>query len=146
MRWTLSLMTVTISTATEEEVQSGEIGRRLREFNYTRIGKYPADQYIRLNAREADGSVVGGIRAVVAFYWLRVEVLWVDEATRGRGIGSHLLAEAERLARVMGARNAALETFEWQAPGFYQKHGYEEVARLEGYVKDFYLALMKKVL
>ena len=46
----------------------------------------------------------------------------------------------------MGARNAALETFEWQAPRFYQKHGYEEVARLEGYVKDFYLALMKKAL
>ena len=45
-----------------------------------------------------------------------------------------------------GARNAALETFEWQAPRFYQKHGYEEVARLEGYAKGFYLALMKKAL
>ena len=33
---------------------------------------------------------------------------------------------------------------EWQAPRFYQKHGYEEVARLEGYAKGFYLALMKK--
>ena len=51
-----------------------------------------------------------------------------------------------RLAREMGARNAALETFEWQAPRFYQKHGYEEVARLEGYAKGFYLALMKKAL
>ena len=76
----------------------------------------------------------------------RVEVLWVDEAVRGRGIGSRLLAEAERLAREMGARNAALETFEWQAPRFYQKRGYEEVARLEGYAKGFYLALMKKAL
>jgi GNAT superfamily N-acetyltransferase len=108
-------MTVTISPATEEEVQSGEIGRRLREFNYTYLGEYPATECIRLNAREADGSVAGGIRAVVARYWLRVEVLWVDEAARGRGIGSRLLAEAERLAREMGARNAALETFEWQA-------------------------------
>ena len=137
-------MTVTISPATEEEVQSGEIGRRLRQFNYRYVGEYPATEYIRLNAREADGSVVGGIRAVVALYWLRVEVLWVDEAARGRGIGSQLLAEAERLAREMGAQNAALETFEWQAPRFYQKHGYEEVARVEGYVKNFYLALMQK--
>ena len=139
-------MTVTISPATEEEIQSGEIGRRLREFNYTYVGEYPATGYIGLNAREADGSLVGGIRAIVAFYWLRVEVLWVDEAARGRGIGSRLLAEAERLAREMGAGNAALETFEWQAPRFYQKHGYEEVARLEGYAKGFYLALMKKAL
>jgi ribosomal protein S18 acetylase RimI-like enzyme len=82
----------------------------------------------------------------VVFYWLRVGVLWVDEAARGRGIGSQLLAEAERLAREMGARNAALETFEWQAPRFYQEHGYEVVARLESYVKDFYLGLMKKAL
>ena len=85
-------------------------------------------------------------RAVVALYWLRVEVLWVDEAARGRGIGSRLLAEAEHLAREMGARNAALETFEWQAPRFYKKHGYEEVARIEGYANGFYLALMKKAL
>ena len=82
----------------------------------------------------------------MALYWLRVEVLWVDEAARGRGIGSRLLTEAECLAREMGARNAALETFEWQAPRFYQKHGYEEVVRLEGYAKGFYLALMKKAL
>jgi GNAT superfamily N-acetyltransferase len=139
-------MTVTISPATEEEVQSGEIGRRLREFNYTFVGEYPAAEYIRLNARDAGGSVVGGIRAVVALYWLRVEVLWVDEAARGSGIGSRLLAEAERLAREMGARNAALETFEWQAPRFYEKHGYVEVARIGGYAKGFYLALMKKAL
>jgi GNAT superfamily N-acetyltransferase len=139
-------MTVTVSPATAEEVQSGEIGRRLREFNYTYVGEYPATEYIRLNTREGDGSVVGGVRAVVALYWLRIEVLWVDEAARGKGIGSRLLVEAERLARAMGARNAALETFEWQAPGFYQKHGYEEVARLEGYAKGFYLALMKKAL
>ena len=100
----MSLMTVTISPATEEEVMSG------------------------------------------ALYWLRVEVLRVDEAARGRGIGSRLLAEVERLAREKGARNAALETFEWQAPRVYEKHGYQEVARIEGYAKDFYLALMKKTL
>ena len=139
-------MTVIISPATEEEVLSGEIGRRLREFNYTHVGEYPATEYIRLNARAGDGSVVGGIRAVVALYWLRVEVLWVDEAARGTGIGSRLLAEAERLAKDIGARNAALETFEWQAPRFYEKHGYREVARIDGYAKGFYLALMKKAL
>ena len=139
-------MTVTISPSTEEEVLSGEIGRRLYQFNYPYVGEYPATEYIRLNARAADGSVVGGIRAAVALYWVRVEVLWVDEAARGTSIGCRLLAEAERLAKDIGARNAALETFEWQAPRSYERRGYREAARIDGYAKGFYLALIKKAL
>ena len=109
-------MDVVIAPATEEEVRSGEVGRRLREFNYAHVGEYPQTQYIRLNAKDSDGRLLGGLRAVVALYWLRVEVLWVDESARRQGIGTRLLAEAEQLARQQGARNAALETFEWQRP------------------------------
>lgn len=139
-------MEVTISPATEEEVRSGYVGRQLREFNYAHVGEYPEVQYIRLNARTSQGQVVGGLRAIVAMYWLRIEVLWVHEAERRNRIGSRLLAEAERLAFDLGAKNAALETFEWQAPAFYEKHGYKEVARMEKYVGDFYLAMMRKAL
>ena len=137
---------INISAATEEEVRSGDIGRRLRQFNYGHVGEYPEVQSIRLNARNESGAVVGGLRAFVFLYWLRVEVLWVDEPARGMGLGSRLLREAEAQAKVLGAQNAALETFEWQAPAFYAKQGYEEVARIDGYAKDFYLCLMKKAL
>lgn len=139
-------MNVTIQPATEEEVRSGYVGRQLREFNYRHVGEYPEAEYIRLNARDADGTVVGGLRAVVVLYWLRVEVLWVHDQARHQGIGSRLLAEAERLAVTLGAKNAALETFEWQAPAFYAKHGYEEAARMENYIDGFYLAILRKSL
>ena len=56
------------------------------------------------------------------------------------------MAEAERAAVAMGARNAALETFEWQAPRFYEKLGYQEAARMEDYVGGFYLAVLRKSL
>jgi GNAT superfamily N-acetyltransferase len=139
-------MNVTISPASEEEVRSGYVGRQLREFNYRFVGEYPEVQPIRLNARDAEGQVVGGLRAVVALYWLRIEVLWVHDDRRGRGIGSRLLAESERIGRELGAKNAALETFEWQAPRFYARHGYEEAARLERYMGEYYLAIMRKAL
>ena len=137
---------VTISLATEEEVRSGDIGRRLRYFNYGVVGEYPEVQPLRLNARASHGRVVGGLRGFVFLYWLRIEVLFVDEASRGVGVGASLLLEAERLARELGAKNAAVETFEWQAPGFYTKHGYAEAARIEEYVNGYYLAIMKKAL
>lgn len=139
-------MTYTVAPATDEEVRSGYVGRQLREFNYRYTGEYPEVQYIRLNARDSGAQVVGGLRALVAMHWLRIEVLWVRDDVRGKGVGSQLLEEAERLARHLGAGNAALETFEWQAPWFYARRGYEEVARMEKYIGDFYLAIMKKAL
>jgi len=139
-------MKYTVAPATDEEVRSGYVGRQLREFNYRHVGEYPEVQYIRLNARDAEMQIVGGLRAIVAMYWLRIEVLWVRDDARRQGIGSQLLREAERLARGLGARNAALETFEWQAPRFYARHGYEEAARMDKYIGDFYLAIMRKAL
>lgn len=142
----LSLMEVAISPATDEEVRSGYVGRQLREFNYRHVGEYPEVQAIRLNARNPNGDIVGGLRAVVAMHWLRLEVLWVQEVSRGTRVGSRLLLEAERLARKMGAVNAAVETFQWQAPRFYEKHGYQEAARLENYIGGFYLSVLRKAL
>jgi len=136
----------TITTATDDEVRSGYLGRQLRQFNYGFVDEYPEVQPVRLNAKDIDGKVVGGVRAFVFLYWLQVDVLWVEDSARGRGLGARLLAQAETLARELGARNARLETFEWQARGFYLKQGYEEFARIDKYADDFYLAFMRKAL
>ena len=79
-------------------------------------------------------------------YWLNIDVLFVEAEARNYGLGGRLLAEAERQAIELGAKNAKLETFEWQAPAFYLKHGYEEYARVEDYAPGFYLASMRKSL
>ena len=137
----------TICIASEEEVRSGQpLGRRLREFNYHFIGEYPESKAIWLNAKDADGVVIGGIRGFVVFHWLRVEFLWVEQASRRTGVGAELLAEAEIQARELGAKNAGVETFEWQAPEFYCKQGYTEATRLDDYVDGYYLAFMRKQL
>ena len=137
---------VSISPATEEEVHSGDIGRRLRRFNCGFVGEYPAVRPIRLNARDGSGKVVGSLRAIVAMHWLRVEILFVDQGYRRTGVGSAMLVEAEDTARRMGAKNAALDTFEWQGPGFYAKHGYVEAGRIDGYAGGYYLLLLAKAL
>lgn len=139
-------MMATILPATEEELRSGVLGRQLREYNYRFVGEYPEQQYIRLNAKDAQGNLLGGIRAFTFLHWLQVEVLFVNDAARGQGLGSRLLVEAESQARALGAHHVYLNTFEWQAPGFYLKHGYTEQSRIEGYAGGFYLMTLTKPL
>jgi GNAT superfamily N-acetyltransferase len=135
-----------ITQATEAEVRSGELGRRLREFNSAVIGPYPETQYVWLNAKDAEGKLVGGARGYVFLNWLHIEVLFVDQPLRGQGLGARLLAEAEALGKQFGAKQAMLNTFEWQAREFYVKHGYNEHTRIDNYVPGYYLAYMRKVL
>ena len=134
----------TIRPATEEEVRSGVVGRQLRAFNYRHVGEYPQQQPIRLNAVDGSGALLGGLRGFVFLHWLRVEVLWVADAARGQGIGSGLLLQAEREAVVLGARGCALETFDWQAPAFYAKHGYAPCGRIEDWVDGHALCMFSK--
>ena len=136
----------TIIEAPEEEVKSGVLGRRLRHFNYGFVGEYPEQQSVCLSARDRDDRMIGGLRGFLFLHWLNIEVLWVDEAARATGIGSALLEQAETKARSLGAHSAMLNTFEWQAPGFYTKHGYHEYGRIDDHTDGYYLAYMKKKL
>lgn len=45
---------------------------------------------------------------------------------------SQLLAEFERTAVTRGARRAFVTSFTFQAPGFYERHGYREIFRWDG--------------
>ncbi len=52
----------------------------------------------------------------------------------GLGLGARLLAEAERTARTERAcTRSRLETWDFQAPGFYRRQGYEEIGRVADY-------------
>ncbi|MDH6169920.1 GNAT superfamily N-acetyltransferase [Variovorax boronicumulans] len=138
--------TIHIVPPTDEELRSGELGRKLRHFNYGVVGEYPEQKYVRLNAKDDSGRLLGGLRGFVFLYWFTVDVLFVEEDARGAGLDSRLLAEGERQAMALGAKHAKLDTFEWQARPFYLKQGYEEYGRIDDYAAGFYLAHMKKAL
>jgi GNAT superfamily N-acetyltransferase len=79
-------------------------------------------------------ELAGGLVGHTWTTWLHVTYLWVDERHRGAGLGSHLLAAAERLAREeRGCSSSRLETWDFQAPEFYKKQGYEVVCVIPDY-------------
>jgi GNAT superfamily N-acetyltransferase len=94
----------------------------------------PADWTPRwILGRDAEGAIQAGLRYLTAFEWLFVHLLWVAEPYRKRGEGSRLLAEAEAAAQEAGCVGAYLDTFSFQAPDFYRRHGYREFGRLDDF-------------
>jgi ribosomal protein S18 acetylase RimI-like enzyme len=81
--------------------------------------------------RDQGDEVVGGLIAQIWGGVLHVRFLWVSEPLRGRGFGRQLLEAAERRAIERGCRHVFLETFSFQAPGFYAKLGYRILATAE---------------
>ncbi len=140
------MQSASIMIASEEEIRAGTLGRRLREFNYGIVGKYPEGQNVYLNAKDQRGNLLGGFRGEIYFHWLSVYTLFVEESERRKGLGSRLLAEGEARAKEKGARHSRLETFEWQALGFYLKHGYRELANMPDYYQGYSLSIMVKEL
>jgi GNAT superfamily N-acetyltransferase len=79
------------------------------------------------------GKIVGGISGRIWDGVLDISILWVHEDYRGEGYGRQLMAAAEAEGRMRGCELAELRTFEYQAPEFYKKIGYEEYHVAEGW-------------
>lgn len=85
-------------------------------------------------ALDANGDLAGGLVGHTWTAWLHVTYLWVDGRHRGRGLGSRLLARAERVAAAERACTASrVETWDFQAPDFYRRQGYDVVCVIPDY-------------
>ncbi len=78
-----------------------------------------------------DGVCLGGVNAFRLDTLLMIDRLWVAESRRGKGLGRQLLTAVEERGKAQGAKRAELNTFGFQAPGFYEKLGYRLFGSLE---------------
>jgi GNAT superfamily N-acetyltransferase len=98
----------------------------------------PADhRHFFFTAKTGTGRVVGGIDGVSYWGRLHVENLFVAADWRGQGVGRHLMEMAEALARERGCRGINVDTFSFQAPGFYAKLGFSNIGEVHGYINDY---------
>jgi len=84
-------------------------------------------------ARDPAGGFLGGLQARFGLNWIFVELLAVQPEARGAGIGSRLLAALEAQARDAGMDGIWLDTYAFQAPGFYRRQGFVEFGRIAEY-------------
>jgi ribosomal protein S18 acetylase RimI-like enzyme len=113
-------MTDRTSTADIDELRDA-----LNEYNFATTG-YRDGRDLSCFLRDEQRLVAG----ICGFTWggyARIDLLWVDEPLRRRGLGRALLLAAEAEARQRGCRTIVLETHSFQAPDFYPAYGYEKV-------------------
>ena len=115
--------------AKPEESAWGIIGQGINEFNEQHGGPENARRICYV-VRGPDGQVAGGVIAVTYWDWLYIDLMWLQEGLRRKGFGRKLLSLVEEAARQNGAKQAYLDTFSFQAPGFYEKQGYHVFGEL----------------
>ena len=115
----------------------------LSAFNVKRARPYDK-RPLHVFLRDASGAAIGGLTGFTNWEWLYIDCFWLPDKLRGAGWGARLLAGAEDEARRRGCRHAHLYSYSFQAPGFYQKQGYEVYAALEGYPPNEKRVMLRK--
>ncbi|NLG27696.1 MAG: GNAT family N-acetyltransferase [Chloroflexi bacterium] len=123
----------------------GVIGHSLQAFNVAKVGD-SAFARVCYALKAPDESIVGGVLGEVYWGWLFVDLLSVREDLRGQGYGHRLLNLVEEAGRQRGAKHAYLDTFSFQAPEFYRKHGYAVFGTLEDFPPGHRRFFLKKQL
>lgn len=92
-----------------------------------------------------DGRTIGGAVGRTWGLCCELQQLWVAEAHRRAGHGSALLKAFEQQGAHRGCRVFYLTTLSFQAPAFYARHGYETLARIDGYPDGIAKFLMQRI-
>ncbi len=115
-----------------ESRKAQEIGGLIRSYNRSKR-EVAESEPLNIYVEDDGGELMAGLVAETFGNWLEIEYLFVKEDLRGQGIGSQLLQRAESEAKKRNCRFAFVNTYQFQAPAFYQKHGYKEVFTLKDY-------------
>ena len=115
-----------------ESKRTQELANLIRAYN--RSNREPSkSEPLNIYLEDEDGNLVAGMVAETFGNWLEIEYLYVSDDLRGQGIGSKILETAENESRNRGCKYSFVDTFNFQAPKFYKKHGYKEVFALKKY-------------
>jgi ribosomal protein S18 acetylase RimI-like enzyme len=113
-------------------MEGGVVDAGLEAFNQ---GAAPLREVQRLScfARDQAGAVIGGAVGRTWAQACELQQIWVAADHRRHGLGGELLCRFEALARRRGCHTFYLETFSFQAPEFYRKHGYRVAAEISAF-------------
>jgi Predicted acetyltransferase len=116
----------------------------LKAHNAVMLG--PSDRLdLFIPLKDEDGKTDGGLVGYTGRGWLYVEMLFVPERLRGRGMAGKLLQMAEDAARARGCKGAYIDTINPVARRAYERQGYEPFGTLENFTREFSIVWLRKL-
>jgi GNAT superfamily N-acetyltransferase len=115
----------------------------INHFNVHLTG-IPFSGEIAVLAYDEQDRIIGGANG---FQWgdsFSIEFLWLEEQWRGQDIGTQIMRAIEQQAQQRGCTQLYLDTYSFQAIGFYQKLGYTVVGKLENFPTPYTHYFLKK--
>ena len=114
---------------------------RLYEYGVEQTG-VDDGQWLAMFLRDDHQTIYAGLKGWTWCGSCYIQTVWVHHTLRGQGIGTQLLQAAEQEARRRGCQQMILTSYSFQAPGFYQRLGFEVFAVLDEHPRghrDYYL-------
>ena len=137
-------MTLTFSVETEPAAADVMfLADRLYDYNVEQTG-VDDGQWLAIFVRDEHRVIQAGAEGWTWCGSCYLRHVWVHRDWRGQGLGTQLLQAVEQQARLRGCQQIVLESFSFQAPGFYRKLGYEEFAVLPEHPRGHYNAYLRK--
>jgi GNAT superfamily N-acetyltransferase len=122
------------------------LAQRIHEFNAQAIGCFDGECF-SATQRSDGGAIQGGISGYTWGGCCYVTNLWVEASERAKGLGRKLVCAAEEHALRVGCTVVFVDTHTFQAPGFYLRMGYRELAVIDDHpVGHANLVLEKRLL
>lgn len=102
---------------------------RLQAYNGSQIENYRVDDLLLLY-KTPNEEIVAGLYGYQSMGRFCVDMLWVGDAYRNRGLGSELLKYAEKQSSNLNDLYVRVNTASFQALDFYRKNGYKVLSKL----------------
>jgi GNAT superfamily N-acetyltransferase len=139
-------MTYTIAHAANPGEAYSAIWAPLLAFNQTVASGAEGTPFALTLRNESDTEVAGGLWGLTLWGSFYIGLVIVPEEARGQGLGRELMRQAEIEALKQNCRHLWLDTYAFQARGFYERLGFEVFGELDGPAPVFPRYFMRKQL
>lgn len=135
---------ITLTDAPEDDALR-TLTRLITQFNEIASGLPNDFRALAILLSDPDTTeTIGGLWGWTSFSFLHIDVLYIPESMRGTGLGRRLVSQAEEEAVQRGCRGVWLDTFSFQARGFYERLGYTVFGSIDGYPPGHSRFFLKK--